>query len=140
MRALLMSHSGLRYLVLLALVALLVYCVIGLVTKKPAGKPLRIVGAVFVGLLDLQVLLGLSIVVMGVWYPALIGHVVLMVLAAVVAHVTLAMNRRRPVPSYALPLGGAIAALLLVLGGVMAIGCSPFQMGCGQVVRAAMSR
>lgn len=140
MRALLMSHSGLRYLVLLALVAFLVTCIIGLVSKKPAGKGVRVTGAIFVGLLDLQVLLGLVVVVMGVWYPALIGHLAMMLLAAAVAHVTLGVNRRRPVPGYALPLGGAIAALVLIIGGVMAIQCSPFAMGCGQVVRATLAQ
>ncbi len=140
MRALLMSHSGLRYLVLVALLALIIVSVMGMVSKKPAGKGVRIVGSVFVGLLDLQILLGLVAVIMGVWYPALIGHLVMMVGAAAVAHVTLAMNRRRPVPGYTLPLGGAVAALVLIIGGIMAIQCSPFATGCGQVVRAVMAQ
>jgi vacuolar-type H+-ATPase subunit I/STV1 len=138
MRALLMSHSGLRYLVLVALVALAAYCLYGLLTKKPAGRPLRILGAVFVGLLDVQLLLGLVLVAMGAWYPALAGHLAMMLGAAVVAHVTLAVNRRRPVPGYAIPLGGAVGAALLIVGGVMAIRCGPLSMGCGMFVRAAV--
>ncbi len=140
MKALLMSHSGLRYLVLLALVALLVACIVGITSRQPAGKAVRITGAAFVGLLDLQILLGLGVLATGVWYSALIGHIVMMVLAAGVAHVMLAKNRRLPVPGYKLPLIGAIAAVVLVVGGIFAIPtCNPVAMGCGMIVRGVMS-
>ena len=45
-----------------------------------------------------------------------------MVLAAVVARVTLSINRRRPTPSVSLPLVGVVVALICITGGVMAIG------------------
>jgi hypothetical protein len=119
------AHSGLRFLVLLAAVVATGYFVFAMATGRPVDKTVRILGSAFVGLLDLQVLLGLALLVIylmgGRFYGALIGHVVLMVLAAVLAHVLLAMNRRRPTPGYALPLGAVLGALLLVVGGILAL-------------------
>src|SRR4051812_31634705 len=97
-------HSVLRYLILLAgLVALGVFAV-GASTAKPAGKSVRIAGAVFVGLYDLQILLGLVLLLTRPYYPALIGHVVTMLVGAALAHVLLAKNRRRAQPGYQLPI------------------------------------
>ncbi len=114
------AHSGLRFLVLLAGVVAIAYFAYGLATKKPYTKAVRILGAIFVGLLDVQVLLGLA-VVMSRWYAALAGHVTMMVLAAVVAHVTTAKNRKSPNPGYKLPLIGVVIALVLIIGGIYAI-------------------
>ena len=122
MNTLFYAHSGLRYLVLLVGLVALVYFLVGLVAKRPVGKGVRVLGAIFTGLLDLQVLLGLIMVAMGRYYPRLIGHIVLMVLAVGVTHALLAVNRKRPNPGYVLPLIAVAAALLLIAGGVMAIG------------------
>ena len=116
------AHSGLRYLVLLVGVAALSYFLSGLVTKRPLDKGARILGAVFTGLLDLQVVLGLVMVAMGRFYPQLIGHIVMMVLAAVETHVLMVVNRKRANPGYLLPLIAVAVALALIAGGVMAIG------------------
>jgi hypothetical protein len=115
-------HSGLRYLVLLVGLVAVVYFASGLATRRPVGKPVRILGSSFAGLLDTQVLLGLVLLGSG-WpfYPALWGHLSMMVLAAVLAHVLLVVNRRRPQPGYLLPLIGVGGALLLVLGGILSI-------------------
>lgn len=115
-------HSGLRYLVLLAGVFAIAYFAIGLATKRPFDKGGRIVGASFAGLLHLQVLVGILVLVTRFYYPALIGHIVMMVLAAVVAQVCLSMNRRRPQPGHVLPLVGVALAFVFVIGGIMAIG------------------
>ncbi|WP_224243421.1 hypothetical protein [Hyalangium gracile] len=120
------AHSGLRYLVLLAGLVALAYFVSGLATKRPVGKGVRIIGSSFVGLLDLQVLLGILMVAMGRYYPRLIGHIVLMLLAAAVTHVLLVINRKRPNPGYLLPLIAVLAALVLIVGGIMAIGRGVF--------------
>jgi nitrogen fixation/metabolism regulation signal transduction histidine kinase len=122
MNLLFQAHSGLRYLVLLAGLVALAYFVSGLVTKRPVGKGVRVLGAIFAGLLDLQMLLGLIMVAMGRYYPRLIGHIVTMVLAIAVTHALLSINRKRPNPGYLLPLIAVAAALVLIVGGIMAIG------------------
>ncbi|MGA9520182.1 MAG: hypothetical protein WBV82_01885 [Myxococcaceae bacterium] len=128
MTGLLHAHSGIRYLVLLAAVVAIAYFAYGLATKKPVTRAVRILGAIYVGLLDLQVLLGLGVIAMGLWYPALAGHVTMMVLAAAVAHVMTAKNRRLPQPGYTLPLIGVGVSLLLIIGGILAIGRNPLTM------------
>jgi vacuolar-type H+-ATPase subunit I/STV1 len=126
MKFLFHAHSGLRYLVLLAGLVALAYFVMGLTTKRPVDKGVRILGAAFTGLLDLQVLLGIIMVAMGRYYPRLIGHIVMMVAAAGVTHALLVINRKRPNPGYLLPLIAVAAALVLIVGGIMAIGRGVF--------------
>jgi hypothetical protein len=125
MRMLFYAHSGLRYLVLLMGLIALAYFAYGLATKRPVDKAVRILGSSFVGLLDLQVLLGILLLGAG-WpfYPALWGHLVMMVLAAGLAHALLVVNRRRPDPGYLLPLIAVAGALVLIIGGILAIGRS----------------
>lgn len=127
MKSLYMAHSGLRYLVLLVGLVAAVTFLVGLLSQKPPGKGLRILGSAFAGLLDLQGLLGLAMVLMDRTYPALIGHIVMMVMAAVVVHVLLVVNRKRASPGWLLPLAGVVLALLLIVGGILAIGRSPFR-------------
>lgn len=91
----------------------------GILGKKPFGKVHRALGASFAGCLHLQVLLGISLVAMGRYFPQLIGHIVMM---AVAAQVTQSMNRRRETPNLVLPLIGVLIALVCITGGVMAIG------------------
>lgn len=122
MNFLFQAHSGLRYLVLLAGLVALAYFVSGLAMKRPVGKGVRVLGAIFTGLLDLQALLGLIMVAMGRFYPQLIGHIVMMVLAVAETHVLLVINRKRPSPGYVLPLIAVLVALALIAGGIMAIG------------------
>jgi cbb3-type cytochrome oxidase subunit 3 len=128
MNALFAAHSGLRYLVLLAGLVAVVYFALGLAQKRPYTRAVRTVGAIFSGLMDLQILLGLILVLMGRYYPQLIGHIVLMVLAAVVVHVLLAKNRKRAQPGYALPLAGVVLGLVLLVAGILAIRPSIFFM------------
>lgn len=128
MTALLHAHSGLRFLVLLLGVVSLVVYGVGLATNKPFGKLHRILGASFAGSLHLQVLLGLSMVAMGRWFPQLAGHLAMMLLAAGAAQAAMTMNRKRAVPGMKLPLIGVAVALLLIVGGVMAIGRGLFTM------------
>jgi len=120
------AHSGLRYLVLLAGLVALAYFISGMAAKRPVGKGVRVLGAIFNGLLDLQVLLGIIMVAMGRYFPALIGHIVLMVLASGVTHALLVINRKRPNPGHALPAIAVAAALVLIAGGIMAIGRGVF--------------
>ncbi len=116
------AHSGLRFLILLLAAANVVVLGLGLAQKKPFGKVHRILGATFTGMLHLQVVLGIAMVAMGRYYPALIGHMAMMVLAAVAAQVAMSVNRRRSTPTLGLPLAGVLIALVCITGGVMAIG------------------
>jgi hypothetical protein len=120
------AHSGLRYLVLLAAVASFLYSIVGAVTGRPWDRGGRILLVSFVGLLDLQVLIGLVLVFIWPFYPALWGHIVLMVLAAAVAHFTSIVNRRRPPEkkNHLTAALGVVGALILVVGGITAIGRS----------------
>ena len=116
------THSGLRFLVLLLGVTNVIVLGAGLLQKTPYGKMHRILGASFAGSLHLQVILGLTMVLLGRFYPALIGHLAMMLLAAVIAQATMSINRRKTTPRLGLPLIGVVVALLLITGGVMAIG------------------
>lgn len=121
------AHSALRFLVLgLGLISLVVFG-LGQLQSKPFSKGARIIGSVFAGLTHLQALLGLGVVASGVWYPRLIGHLVMMLAAAVGLQVFLTLNRRKPTPGFLFPLLGTALALLLMVGGTFAIGRHPFQ-------------
>lgn len=117
-------HWGLRYLVLLAGVAVLV---VGSMqwsrTDAEGARAQRIVMASFVGTLHLQVLLGLLLLAVWAYYPALIGHIMMMVLAAAAAQVGAIVARRREPARAGAPIrvGAALLALLLIVGGIMAI-------------------
>ena len=122
------AHSGIRFLVLLAALAALAIIGSGWAGRRPWTKGARISLAAFTGLLDLQILLGILLAVSGDFYPRLIGHLTMMVLAAVFAH-GLSVAARRATDDrrrYGLALGGVVLALLLIVGGIMAIRPHPF--------------
>lgn len=129
--ALFHSHSGLRFLVLLAGVVAMAYSAYGLASGRPFDKAGRVLGSIFVGLLDLQILLGLAMVALGFWYPALIGHLSMMLVGAAVSHVVLARNRKKEKPSWLAPLLGIGGTLLLIVLGIMAISRGVFAMSMG---------
>ena len=114
-------HSGLRYLVLLAGAIALVYFAFCVATKRPFDKVGRIIGASYSGFVQLQVLVGIVVLVTRGYYPALIGHIVMMVLAVGAIQGCLSANRRRTPPGYVLPLVGTLVSLLFIVGGVLAI-------------------
>jgi hypothetical protein len=121
------AHSGVRYLVLLAGLALVIACVLGLAIQKPGPRAARVMGAIFVGLLDLQFLLGLGLIGLGRFTPRATGHLVLTVAAVAVAHRTHVQARKREGGTYTWRLGGALAALLLITLGILSIGRGLFQ-------------
>ncbi len=122
LQTLLQIHSATRYAVLAVALAALLKFAVGLATRRKPGVADRILGSTFAGLLDLQIVLGLAMVLTGFFYPALAGHIVMMVLAAALAHGALVANRRRKEPGFVLPLVAVGGASLLIVGGVMAIG------------------
>ena len=122
------AHSGLRYLILLVgLVALVVFAM-GFTQKKDFTKGARMLGASFAGLVHLQVLIGIVMTVMGLYTPRVIGHLVMMLAAAVFAQVMFSKNRRLTPPTYKLPLIGVVGALVLMVVGLLAIGRMPWTM------------
>ena len=120
---LLQAHSGFRYLVLLTGLLVIGYALWGAATKRPYDKRMRILAAVFTGFVDLTVLLGFALVITGVFYAQLGGHIVMMVLAAVVAHIVPMVMKRRPMKERTwLPHAvGTAVVLALVVAGIMAI-------------------
>lgn len=119
------AHSGLRYLVLAAGAIALVWFLAGKAKGRPWVRPAPALLAVLIGLVDLQVLLGIVLYAAGRTAPGIIGHLALMVSAAVALHLTSVLQRRRPQPAgYGLPLAGVALALALVALGIAAIGRS----------------
>lgn len=129
MNVLYMAHSGIRFLVLLAALVALLVLGRGLASGALYTRNARIAAASFVGLLNLQGVLGVAMVIMGRWYPAVMGHMVMMVLAIAVAQTLTSWGKRSvdPKRAYTLSLAGVAVALLLILGGIMAIGRHPLQ-------------
>lgn len=130
------AHSGLRYLVLLAGLVAVAYLAYAAATGRGADRPSRIVTAAFTGLLDLQIVLGLLTMVTGIYYPALIGHLVMMLLAAAVAHGA-SITARRPeqaARAATIRLAGVAVALLLIVGGIVSIGRAVFGSGAPSMV------
>ena len=120
------AHSGLRYLVLLVGLLSLGYSLTAALRGNAWNRPGRILLTSFIGLMDLQVLTGLILVFVRVFYPALWGHIVMMIVAAAVAHVASVLNKRRSTErqSHWLAVVGTAIPLVLVVGGIMAIGRS----------------
>ena len=118
------AHSGFRYLVILAGLIVIGYAAFGMVTGRPYDKTMRITSAVFTGLVDVTVLLGVVTLLSGTFYPALVGHITMMVLAVVVAHVVSVVIKRRPEEerTYAPHLVGTLVVLGLIAAGILAIG------------------
>lgn len=118
------AHSGFRYLVILAGLIVIGYAAFGMVTGRPYDKTMRITSAVFTGLVDVTVLLGVVTLLSGTFYPALVGHITMMVLATIIAHVVSVVVKRRSEEerTYAPHLVGTLVVLGLLAAGIMAIG------------------
>lgn len=125
------THSGIRYLVLLLGVATLLYAMFGVATGRPYDRRMRVISVLFAGSLHLNVLVGLGLIFMGTFYPALIGHIFMMVGAAVVAQIVPSVMRRRVEEerTYLPHVVNTLVALALVVGGIMAIGRPIFGSG-----------
>jgi hypothetical protein len=130
MRALFFAHSGLRYLVLLAGIAALIIAGRAVFGRRESGKGGRISMAAFAGLLDLQIIVGLILMTMGVFYSALAGHFITMLVAAAAAHASSLYARRSGgLRADQIRLGGVAVTLLLIVLGILAIGRSVFGTG-----------
>jgi hypothetical protein len=125
------AHSGVRYLVLLAGVLALGYALFGVATRRPYDPLMLTLSRIFMGSVHLQVLLGIALLLADRFYSALIGHIMMMVFAAVVATIVPAVMRRRDAAARTwLPhLIGTAIAFALIWFGILAIGRSPLGMG-----------
>ncbi len=118
------AHSGLRYLILLAGILTVLYAAYGVASGRAYNKTMRIFASSFAGTIHLQLLLGLALLFSGLFQPALMGHLFMMLFAAAAAQIPVSVMRRRPEErkSY-LPHGiGALAALAMIVAGILAIG------------------
>ena len=123
------AHSGIRFLVLLVGLAVVVYAAYGLIAKREYTPAMARLAGGFTGLIDLNILLGVATLFSRPFTGQLIGHLMMMVFAAVVAHGTGMVMKRRPpeAKTYGPHLVGAALALVLIAGGIMAIGRGVFQ-------------
>lgn len=127
------AHSGLRFLVLLTAAIAAAVLLWGWRSGRPFAGQSRAVTAVFTGTLDLQILLGIATVLVRPWYGALIGHLVMMLAAAGAAHALTVYGRKQADArrAHLISFVGVVLALLLIVGGIMAIRPSPFHMTPG---------
>lgn len=118
------AHSGIRYLVLLFGILGLGYAVFGMLTGRRYDRGIRILASSFAGLLHLQILLGVVVIFTRGFFPQLMGHITMMIFAAIVAQVTSSVMKRRPKEekTYAPHAVGIGAALVLIVLGIMALG------------------
>ena len=120
------AHSGVRYLVLLLGVLALIHALRGVVGGRPYDQTMRRLAGFFSVSLQINILLGLTLLVIGRGFFTQLGiHILLMVAAAVVAQIVPSVMRRRPmeqrswmphVVSIAVALGLIVAGILSIPG------------------------
>lgn len=119
---LLLLHTGLKFLIALAGLAVIGYALFGVVKKRPHDATMKHLAITFRSLLDVNFFLGLVVVMTGFGFASHLGvHVILMLLATVVAHVVPAVMRRRPQEERSLlpyAVATAVSLVLVVLGGL----------------------
>ncbi len=127
------AHSGLRYLILLVAFLAILYLAFGLLTRRAWDSPARGLTAAFSGMLDLQLVFGVLLLFFRPFYPALVGHIVTMLLAIAAAH-ALSVAARRAADDrkkYGLALASVLVPLVLIVGGIMSIGRGVFETTVG---------
>jgi uncharacterized membrane protein YphA (DoxX/SURF4 family) len=124
MTILFMAHSGLRYLILLVAAIAVVKFAIGWLQGSEFKGMDRGLTSAFSGLMDLQVTLGLIFLLWdgftGRGFPLFrIEHAVVMVIAAVVAHLPMRWKNTEPKRRFRNTLFTIIGSLLLVIVGLL---------------------
>ena len=102
----------------------LVYFVAALARGRRFDRAGRILGTIFTGVLDLQLILGALLLAVFDIYGALWGHVAMMVVSVATAHIFVVVNKKRPEDrrSNGLALAGVLVPLLLIVAGILSIG------------------
>jgi hypothetical protein len=118
------AHSGIRYLVFLMGVVTVLYALYGLVSRKPCTPRMQKYATWFAVLIHIQILSGMAVLVTRRFPPALIGHIFMMLFAAAAAQVVSSVSRRKPLEerTWTPYLVGSVVAMLLMVGGIIAIG------------------
>ncbi len=125
-------HSGLRYLVLLAGLAVIAYALWGVATKRPHDATMKKLAITFRSLMDVTLFSGIVMVTVGYNFDANAGlHVVLMMLATVVSHIVPAvMRKRKQEQRTLLPYAVATAIVVgMVIVGTLSLGRPAFGWG-----------
>lgn len=123
MSIVLFLHSWLRWIILVVAVAALVKHAIGLIQKQPYDKAARGLMAAFSGSMDLQVLVGLILIVLiGGPQRMHFEHLGTMIVAAVVAHLPAVWKKKADSVRYRNNILVIIGALLLIVAGIMPLG------------------
>jgi heme A synthase len=121
-----MAHSGLRYIVLVVGLGAAIAAAAGLTASaesKMARSSFTIFRA-FVVLVDLQVLLGIGVILTRPFLGIYMGHIVMMLLALAVVHGLAVWGKRRPSkrPEPGHIIVGVAITLGLIAGGILSIG------------------
>ena len=122
-------HSLVRWLVVLAAVAAIIRYVIDLAGKSPDAEMGRKLMMAYTILLDVNVLLGLILIVgrasaVGQILPIWIEHAVTNLIAVIIAHIFAARGKKQADPKRAAAwrLAGVVISILLIVMGVARIG------------------
>ena len=122
-------HSLVRWLVVIAAVAAIIRYVIDLVGKSPDAEMGRKLMMAYTILLDVNVLLGLILIVgrasaVGQILPIWIEHAVTNLIAVTIAHIFAARSKKLADPKRAAAwrLAGVVISILLIVMGVARIG------------------
>jgi hypothetical protein len=123
MNVLLMVHSVLRWLILLAAAIAVVKFALGWLQGSEFKGMDRGLTSAFSGLMDLQVTVGLILLLWsgfsGVGFPAFrIEHAIAMILAAVVAHLPARWKNAEPKRRFRNTLFATLGSILLVIVGL----------------------
>jgi len=122
-------HSWLRYAVFLAGLAAFGYALWGLAGKRPYQKRMWDLASAFTVTLYVQVVLGFLLIFTYRFFSGPLGlHMVLTMVAAVLAQMTYSTNRRRPREErdYGIHVLGVGVAMALVVAGILVIRSSVF--------------
>jgi hypothetical protein len=127
------AHSGVRWLVVLATVVAIIAILIGLFQNRPYDGFAKRFMTIFVRSVEIQWLLGLIVLLVMGGVPTGLeyrwGHVALMTVAVVVAHLDMPFRRRPDNVRYMVSLAVIIVTLVIVFAGVAALpGRSLFSM------------
>jgi len=119
----LIAHSLIRYLVLLLGVGVTGYALRGVVTRSPYDGRMRMLGGLFALSIHLNLLVGLAALFGRPFQPYVMGHIIPMVFAAVVAQIVPSVMKTRPMEARThLPhLVAAVVAIALVIWGIVAL-------------------
>lgn len=120
----LLIHALVRFLLLIVALVGVIYTLVGLFQQRAPVQMDQTLGSVFVGVYDLQMLLGLLIILLGGLTQAI--HPVVMFIGLVVAHGLQTMTRRAQGPQvWPMRLALYIAPLVIILVGLASIGRLP---------------